>query len=318
MRELLVRQVFPVLGVVEAGEDAAWVGDGLLMTTDSFVVKPLFFPGGDIGKLAVYGTVNDLAMRGARPLALTVGLIVEEGLGLEVLEEVLASLAEAAEECEVPIIGGDTKVVEAGRGDGLYINTAGLGQAVAPHEDLPSLARAQPGDAVLVSGPMGEHGVAVLAAREQLGFAAEVMSDCAPLHEMALVLVGELGTDVHCLHDPTRGGLAAALNEIAQTSAVGLRVYEAALPRQEAVEVACELLGFDSLQVANEGKLVAVVAKRSAEDALALMRADARGSQSALVGEVMLEVAGRAEVLTGLGTRRVLEMPSGELLPRIC
>jgi len=318
MAELLAARVLPVLGVAEAGEDAAGVGRGLLMTTDSFVVKPLVFPGSDIGRMAVYGTVNDLAMRGGWPRAMTVGLIVEEGLSLDVLDQVVASLAAAAQECGVKIVGGDTKVLEAGRGDGLYINTTGLAEVLLAERDLPSLGRARPGDAVLINGPVGEHGIAVLAAREQLGFAAEVRSDCAPLHEMARALIEELGTGVHCLHDPTRGGLAAALNEIALASGVGMRLEEGAIPRRAAVEAACELLGLDALQVANEGKMVAVVEEGMAERALKVLRADERGREGAVIGEVTEGVAGRVELVTELGTTRIVDMPSGELLPRIC
>lgn len=317
MAEMLSSMVLPVLGVRQVGEDAA-LAAGVLLTTDSFVVKPLVFPGGDIGKLSVYGTVNDLAMRGGRPLAMTVGLIVEEGLPLAQLEMIVGSIAQAAARCGVEVVGGDTKVVEAGRSDGLYINTTGLGEPLAAPEMLPGVGRARPGDAVLLNGPVGEHGIAVLAARESLDFAAAVVSDCAPLHELSAALVEELGPSLHCLHDPTRGGLAAALNELAVASGVGLVADEAAIPRSAAVEAACELLGFESLQVANEGKLVAVVEGRMADVALAIMRSHDVGRRAAVIGEVVERPAGRVLLKTRLGTTRVLDMPSGELLPRIC
>jgi hydrogenase expression/formation protein HypE len=318
MAELLARSVFPVFQIAEPGEDAAFATEGLLMTTDSFVVKPLIFPGSDIGRLSVYGTVNDLAMRGGRPLAMTVGLIVEEGLSLEVFEQIVSSLADAARECGVRVVGGDMKVLEAGRGDGLYINTTGIGEALGPVEDLPSLAGARPGDMVLINGPVGEHGIAVLAAREHLGFAADVRSDCAPLHEMVAELIRAIGPDLHCLHDPTRGGLAAGLNEIACCSGVQICIDESALPRNESVEAACELLGFDPLHVANEGKIVVVVAGDSASKALEIMKEDKQGHASAVIGEVKAGASPRVELLTEIGTRRIVDMPSGELLPRIC
>lgn len=317
MAQLLGRLVLPTLRVREPGEDAA-LAAGMLLTTDSFVVKPLVFPGGDIGELAVYGTVNDLAMRGGWPVAMTVGLIVEEGLPIAELEAIIDSIAQAAERCGVEIAGGDTKVVEAGRCDGLYVNTTGLGRPLAPLDVLPGLGRARPGDVVLINGPVGEHGIAVLAARENLEFAADVVSDCRPLHELCAALVKELGPALHCLHDPTRGGLAAALNELAAASEVALVAEEAAIPRTAAVEAACELLGFDSLQVANEGKVVAVVDKGAADAAVEVMRGHEYGRRAAIIGEVVEGPAGRVVLRTRLGTTRVLDMPSGELLPRIC
>lgn len=318
MAELLAEHVTGPLAVAEPGEDAALAGDDVLFTTDSFVVKPLFFPGGDIGELAIYGTVNDLAMRGGRPVAVTVGFIVEEGLPLETLGRVVSSMAGAAARCGVRIVGGDFKVVEAGRGDGLYVNTAGIARPLASPDRLPAVGRAKPGDAVLINGPVGEHGVAVLAARERLGFAAQVVSDCAPLHELAAALLEGLGPALHCLHDPTRGGLAAALNEVAQASGVQITVDEAALPFNEAVLAACELLGFDPLQVANEGKMVAVVDGEAAEAALEIMRANPHGADSAVIGEVRMSETPQVCLTTQLGTKRIVDMPSGELLPRIC
>ncbi len=316
MHQLLEEVVLPKLCVAEMGEDAARVG-GVVFTIDSFVVRPLRFPGGDIGKLAVYGTVNDLAMRGARPVAVEVAMVVEEGFDLDELGDIVQSVGEAARRCGVEVAGGDFKVVEAGRGDGLFITCAGIGHAVC--DPLPSIARAQPGDAVLINGPIGQHGVAVLAAREGQGIiGAEVASDCAPLHEMCCALLGELGEAVHCLHDPTRGGLAAALNEIAAASGVQVVVREADIPRDGAVEAACEVLGLDSLEVANEGKVVAVVERDAAERAVQIMRQFAEGKEAAAIGEVVEGEAGLVVMQTEIGTRRVIDMPSGELLPRIC
>lgn len=315
--DLLENMIWPTLGVNERGEDAAVAGP-VLVSTDSYVVRPLVFPGGDIGKLAVCGTVNDLAMRGGRPLALTVALVVEEGIETELLAQILHSLRETADECGVSIVGGDTKVVEAGRGDGIFINTAGVALPLSDVASLPSLKKAVPGDVVLLNGPIGEHGIAVIAAREQLDFAADVKSDCAPLHQLAAALIGELGPDVHCLHDPTRGGLAAALNEIAAASDCSIVVEEASVPVTGSVAAACEILGFDVLEVANEGKMVAVVDAKAADRALDIMRDFAVGRRATAIGEITDAGPVRVTMRTELGTVRVVAMPSGELLPRIC
>ncbi len=315
--ELLERVIWPTLGVDERGEDAALAGP-VLMSTDSYVVRPLFFPGGDIGKLAVFGTVNDLAMRGGRPLALTVSLIVEEGIESDILVRVVNSIGAAAAHCGVRIVGGDTKVVEAGRGDGVYVNTAGIATPLTDPGVLPSLRKARAGDLVLINGPIGEHGIAVMAAREQLDFAADVESDCAPLHEMAQALLADLGASIRCFHDPTRGGLAAALNEIARASDCSIVIDETAVPVSGSVAAACEILGFDVLEVANEGKMVVVVEPSAADRALEIMRDFEVGRRAAAIGEITDAGPLRVTMRTELGTVRVVPMPSGELLPRIC
>ncbi|MHB1414885.1 MAG: hydrogenase expression/formation protein HypE [Chloroflexota bacterium] len=286
----------------------------LAFTTDSYVVKPLFFQGGDIGRLAVCGTVNDLAMMGALPRAISAGFIVEEGLSLGDLERVVSSMREAADEAGVEVVTGDTKVVERGGVDGLFVNTAGIGHialgvAVSGHN-------ARPGDKVVVSGTIGDHGIAVVSAREGLAFTTDVVSDVAPLNHLveAMLEVGQ----VHVLRDPTRGGLATTLNEIAAQSGVGMALIESALPVRNGVRAACEMLGFDPLYVANEGKLVAVVASEVAEQIVDRMRATRYGEQAAVIGEVTSGPAGRVLMRTTIGGTRVVDMLAGELLPRIC
>ncbi|KUO17696.1 hydrogenase expression/formation protein HypE [Streptomyces dysideae] len=317
--ELLDQLVLPALAATTGPlEDAALLPGhpDLVISTDSFVVSPLFFPGGDIGSLAVHGTVNDLAMRGAWPLALSVSLIVEEGLPLAELRAVMASLGKAAQEAGVPVVTGDTKVVGRGAADRLFINTTGIGQR---HERLtPSAALARPGDAVLLSGPVGLHGTTVLSTREGLGFESDIASDSRPLHRLVRALV-PLGGDIHVLRDPTRGGLAAALNEIARDSSVAVEIEESAVPVPEAVASACDLLGLDPLVVANEGCLVAFVAAGAAEDALAAMRSVTEGAGAVRIGEVLPDgPRGRVTLRTLVGARRILDMPLGEQLPRIC
>lgn len=290
----------------------------LAFTTDSYVVDPLFFPGGDIGCLAVYGTVNDLAMAGARPVCISVALILEEGLAIAELRRVLESLRAAAERCRVTIVTGDTKVVPRGKADRVFINTAGIG--VLDH-DLQITGRgARPGDRVLINGPCGEHGMAVLTAREGLELTTPIRSDAAPLHELVADLVAELGTAVHVLRDPTRGGVATTLKEIARQSALSIVIDEAALPVTPAVAGACAILGLDPLYVANEGKLLACVAAEAAEAALAIMHrhAPADGPRPALIGEVVAEGDGRVRLRTAVGGLRSIEMLAGEQLPRIC
>jgi hydrogenase expression/formation protein HypE len=285
------------------------------ISTDSYTVRPLIFPGGDIGSLAVHGTVNDVAMSGARPLWLTAGFILEEGLAMETLERVVRSMAAAASEAGVEVVAGDTKVVEQGHGDGMYINTAGVGIVPAGLEIGPGQAR--PGDVVLLSGTIGDHGIAVLSKREGLAFETDLVSDSAALNG----LVGSLlaaAPHTHCLRDPTRGGLAAALNELAGTSKVGIEIEEAAVPVRPAVAAACEMLGFDPLTVANEGKLIAFVPPAEAESALEALRSHPLGEDAARIGVVTEEHAGMVLVSTGIGGRRVVDMPLGELLPRIC
>ncbi|MGH4032073.1 hydrogenase expression/formation protein HypE [Actinomycetota bacterium Odt1-20B] len=317
--ELLDTLVLPALGGGGGAlEDAALLPgqSDLVVSTDSFVVSPLFFPGGDIGCLAVHGTVNDLAMRGARPLALSVSLIVEEGLPLAELDAVLTSLGKAARAAEVPVVTGDTKVVGRGAADKLFINTTGIGRR---HDTLrPSAALARPGDTVLLSGPIGLHGTTVLSTRERLGFESDIASDSRPLHRLVRSLA-PLGPDVHTLRDPTRGGLAAALNEIAQASAVAVEIDEGSVPVPPPVAAACDLLGLDPLTVANEGCLVAFVAPAAAEAALAALRARPEGSAAVRIGEVLPHgEPGRVALRTLVGSRRVVEMPLGEQLPRIC
>ncbi|MFG3259834.1 hydrogenase expression/formation protein HypE [Streptomyces sp. NPDC048172] len=303
-------------------EDAALLPDTpeLVLSTDGFVVSPLFYPGGDIGSLAVHGTVNDLAMRGAVPLALAVALIAEEGLETSVLRAVLESLGKAAEAARVPVITGDTKVVGRGAADQVFLTTTGVGRRLPGL--CPTSAGARPGDAVLLSGPLGLHGTAVLSTREGLGFEADIASDSRPLHTLVRRLA-ELGPDVHALRDPTRGGLAAALNEIARDSRVTVEVAEDVLPVPGPVAAACELLGLDPLHVANEGCLVAFVAPGSAERALTALRSRPEGADAVRIGEVTAATPdpapeGAVTLRTAIGATRVLDMPLGELLPRIC
>jgi hydrogenase expression/formation protein HypE len=285
------------------------------VSTDSFVVGPLFFPGGDIGSLAVHGTVNDVAMSGARPLWLTAGFILEEGLEMDVLERIVRSMAGAAREAGVQVVAGDTKVVERGHGDGVYINTTGVGVVMEGVEVGPS--KAQPSDVVLLSGTVGDHGIAVLSQREGLEFETELVSDSAPLNWLVEALL-KAAPHTHCLRDPTRGGLAAALNELAETSQVGIEIEEAAVPVRPAVAAACEMLGFDPLTVANEGKLIAFVPPDEAETALAALRTHPLGQEAVRIGAITEEHPGMVLASTGIGGRRVVDMPLGELLPRIC
>lgn len=286
----------------------------LAFTTDSYVVRPIFFPGGDIGKLAVCGTVNDLSMVGARPLYLSIGFILEEGLSLGDLRRIVRSAAQAAREAGVVIVAGDTKVVDRGAADGVFINTAGVG--VIPEGVALSPQNIRPGDAVLVSGTVGDHGIAVMAQREGLGLSTPLMSDCAPLNGLAEAVVACGG--VRVMRDPTRGGLATTLVELAQAGGVGLEIQESAVPVNDAVRGACELLGLDPLYVANEGKLVAIVAADCADAALAAMQAHPLGRDARVIGYATQAQAGRVVLKTILGVSRVVEMLTGEQLPRIC
>jgi hydrogenase expression/formation protein HypE len=290
-------------------------GGRLAFTTDSYVVTPLFFPGGDIGELAVNGTVNDLAMSGARPLWLAAGFILEEGLPLDDLRRVVLSMREAARRAGVQVVTGDTKVVGKGSGDQVFINTSGIG--VVPEGVAISAERARPGDAVLLSGTVGDHGMAIMAQRESLGLAGSIASDTAALHELvAAMLIAS--TEVHALRDPTRGGVAATLHEIAGRARVGIEIEEVLVPVREDVRGACEILGFDPLYVANEGKLVAFVAEAAASAVLASMRAHPLGKEAERIGTVTDRHPGTVVVRTSIGGSRVLEKPYGELLPRIC
>jgi hydrogenase expression/formation protein HypE len=285
-------------------------GERLAFTTDSFVVKPVFFPGGDIGSLAVHGTVNDLAMCGAEPLFLSAGLVLEEGFPMSDLERVVAGMAGACRGAGVALVTGDTKVVDRGKGDGIYVNTSGLGVHVGP-------TRAVAGDAVLVSGPVGDHGIAVMAAREGIDFETSLVSDSAPVIAPVRALLDAVpGT--HVLRDPTRGGLATALAEIAVSSKVGIQLEEAKIPVRDEVGGACELLGFDPLYVACEGRFLAVVPGEEADAALAAVRSQAGGEDVRLIGRVVAEEPGRVILKTRIGSHRLLERLSGEQLPRIC
>jgi hydrogenase expression/formation protein HypE len=299
--------------------DAAVVrvpGDEIAVSTDSFVVSPLEFPGGNIGHLAVHGTVNDLAMMGARPLYLSAGFILEEGLPFEVLDRVLEAMADAARDAGVTVVTGDTKVVERGKADGMFINTSGIGRL--DPDFRPGPTRARDGDAVLVSGPIGSHGVAIMAAREDLGFEVEVTSDTACLSPLVEALRSECGPAVRCLRDPTRGGVASALNEIADASGVGVQLEEGDLPVPGPVRAACEMLGLDPLYVANEGILVAIVASEAVEAALSALRSHEVGRSAVRVGTVTGDRPGLVSLRTGLGSSRVVDMLPGDQLPRIC
>jgi hydrogenase expression/formation protein HypE len=304
---------------LRAGDDAARLESGfhedLALSTDCHVVFPLFFPGGDIGKLAVCGTVNDVAMLGATPLYLTAGFILEEGLSIEILQCVVASMKAAAEEAGVQIVAGDTKVVQKGKADGLYITTAGVG-VIVPNLRIGG-AEARAGDAIILSGSIGDHGIAVLDARGELGFHSTVQSDVAPLNHLIAAMLNA-SNQVHVMRDPTRGGLATTLNEIATQSNVGILLNEEKIPVRPGVAAACEMLGFDPLYVANEGKLVAIVAREDAQSVLDAMRTTRYGEEAVIIGEVVEQPRGRVLLKTGFGSTRIVDMLAGEMLPRIC
>ncbi|MBN9389294.1 MAG: hydrogenase expression/formation protein HypE [Chloroflexi bacterium] len=288
----------------------------LAFTTDSYVVSPLFFPGGSIGELAINGTVNDLAMAGARPLYLSAGFVLEEGLAIEELQRIVDAMAKAAARAGVTIVTGDTKVVQRGKADRVFINTAGVG--ISPVTWPMGQAQARPGDKVLLSGPVGDHGIAILLAREALDIETTIESDTAPLHELVANLLEAAGPGLHCLKDPTRGGVATTLNEIALTSEISIALDETAIPVRPEVRGACEILGLDPLTIANEGKLLAIVAPEKAEAALSAMRSHPLGREAALIGEVRAEPAGMVFLKTDIGGTRVLDMLVGDPLPRIC
>jgi hydrogenase expression/formation protein HypE len=318
--ELVEHLFVPALGSPELRSlaDSAVVSLGaarLAFSTDSYVVRPLFFPGGSIGDLAVNGTVNDLAMSGAQASYLSCGFILEEGTDIAVVGRVAQALGRAAHRAGVAVVTGDTKVVDSGHGDGVYVNTAGIGLVTHGVDIRPQ--RARPGDVVLVSGAIGVHGVAIMSVREGLEFGTEVRSDCAPLNGLVAAMLAA-STDVHVLRDPTRGGLAATLNEIAAASGVGVEVDERAVPVPEAVANACGFLGLDPWYVANEGKLVAFVARESADAVLAAMHAHPFGAEAAVVGECVEAHPGMVVARTALGATRVVALPFGEQLPRIC
>jgi hydrogenase expression/formation protein HypE len=305
--------------VLAAGNDAGLVTPqavkSLAVSTDAHVVSPLFFPGGDIGKLAVCGTVNDVAMLGAKPEYLTAGFILEEGLAVETLQKVVASMAEAAKEAGIDIVAGDTKVVERGKADGLYITTAGIG-SILPDTQIGG-QYAKPGDKVIVSGTLGDHGIAVLSARGELGFEANLESDVAPLNQMITEIVAA-SKKIHVLRDPTRGGLATSLNEITKQSQAGITIDESTIPVKPVVQSACEMLGFDPLYIANEGKLIVIVAAEDADLVLETIQKNRYGGDARIIGEVTAEPAGRVLMKTVIGTHRVVDTLAGEMLPRIC
>ncbi len=299
----------------------------LAFTTDSYVVSPIFFPGGDIGKLAVCGTINDLAMSGAKPLYLSAGFILEEGLAFEDLELVVASMAETARTAGVSIVTGDTKVVGYGKADKLFINTAGLG--VVPSDVDIGSDKARPGDVIIVSGPIGDHGMTIMSQREGLRFRSALESDCAPLHGLVAAILGAVSSPgaggsspspaaIRCLRDPTRGGLATALCEVADKSKHGIEIEDRAIPVRDEVRAACELLGLDPLYVANEGKLVAFVEPGAVDTVLTAMRGHQYGRDATVIGHVTDEHRGRVVLRTALGARRIVDMLVGEQLPRIC
>ena len=322
LTQMLIEKMFastfdnPALAELHDGAVLDVGGVRLAVTTDSFVVTPRFFPGGDIGSLAVHGTVNDLAMCGARPLALTAGFVLEEGLAMDELWRIVQSMQRAAAAAGVALVTGDTKVVDRGKGDGVFINTTGLGSVAGGIEIAPKRARA--GDLVLVNGSIAQHGIAIMSVREGLEFETTLESDSAPLHDLVAAVLAAAGSDVHVLRDPTRGGVSSALNEIAQAARVGIRLDEKSIPVAEEVRGACEILGLDPLYVANEGKVLALVARDRADAVLTTMRAHPLGSAAAIIGEVVAEHPGRVFMRSRIGGMRVVDMLSGEQLPRIC
>ncbi|PKM42858.1 MAG: hydrogenase expression/formation protein HypE [Firmicutes bacterium HGW-Firmicutes-8] len=305
----------PILNRLDDRAEVEVAGVKLAYTTDSFVVNPLFFEGGDIGKLAVCGTVNDLAMGGAEPLFLSVGFIIEEGFSLDMLRDIVTSMKKTADEAGVKIVCGDTKVVEKGSADQIFINTSGIGavpEGVCISGDL-----AKPGDKVIINGFIGDHGIAVMAKRQGLSFKDRIASDCAPLNGLVKKMM-EVSKDIHVLRDPTRGGVATTLNEIAAQSSVGIVLNESALPVREEVQAACEILGFDPLYVANEGKLLALVPAEIADRVVDAMKHHPYGREAAIIGEITADHPGKVVLATGIGGRRIVDMLVGEQLPRIC
>ena len=321
MRELIEGRFLPALtgGYASLGmEDSAvmdFPGGRIALTTDSYVVNPIFFPGGNIGDLAVNGTVNDLAMSGAVPLYLTTGFIVEEGMPIDQLEEIIRSMKAAADKAGVSIVAGDTKVVDRGKADRLFINTAGVG--VVPEGVNISAGGIRPGDCLILSGTLGDHGMAVMSKRAGLGFGSDLVTDSAPLNRLVQEMLA-VCPEMHALRDPTRGGLASTLNEFADASKVGILINEAALPVRDSVKGACELLGLDPLYVANEGKLVAAVPRDKADAVLSAMKANEYGKGACIIGEAVADPPGKVLIKTLIGGTRILDMLAGELLPRIC
>ena len=322
LTQMLIERLFlpafanPALEALHDGAILEVNGVRLAFSTDSFTISPLFFPGGDIGSLAVHGTVNDLAMCGARPVGLSAGFILEEGLPMDDLWRAVQSMQAAAQAVDVPIVTGDTKVVERGSGDGMFINTTGLG--LIPEGVRISATRARPGDVVLINGSIADHGIAVMSVREGLEFETALTSDSAPLVDVVFSILDQVGEQVHVLRDPTRGGVASALNEIAAQAGVGIRLEETRIPVGEAVRGACEILGLDPLYVANEGKFLTIVGPEAAEAVLATMRDHPLGQQAAVIGEVVADHPGKLLLRSRIGGLRVVDMLSGEQLPRIC
>jgi hydrogenase expression/formation protein HypE len=320
MHQLLERVFLPAFDnpLLATRHDGAVLnvsGVRLAFTTDSYVVHPLFFPGGDIGTLAVYGTVNDLAMCGARPVFLSAGFVLEEGFPLETLRRVVQSMRQAAEIAGVQLVSGDTKVVDRGKGDGVFINTSGIGVIEHPLTIGPRSVR--PDDAILLNGDLGRHGIAIIMVREGLELEGDIQSDCASLAGLVMELIAR-GIEIHCLRDLTRGGLASALVEIAETARLQTQIDENAVPVREDVQGACEILGFDPLYVANEGRFVALVPAAQAEQALMVMRAHPLGSEACVIGAVQPNDSGLVLLRSKIGAIRILDMLSGEQLPRIC
>ena len=291
-------------------------GTRLAFSTDSFVVDPIFFPGGNIGELAVHGTVNDIAMSGAKPLYLSCGCIIEEGFPLEDLRKIVLSMKAAADHAGVKIVTGDTKVVNKGKGDKIFINTSGVG--IIEHDYKIGADNLQDGDMIILSGTLADHGVCILSQREGLKLQSEIKSDCASLNHLVETIIKAGGSAVHAMRDPTRGGVAATLNEFAESSKVGIRLKEEFIPVKDDVRGACEILGLDPLYVANEGKLVAIVAKEKAKDVLAAMRSHPLGCDAAIIGDIVSDQPGMVRMITRLGAWRIVDMPVGEQLPRIC
>jgi len=287
----------------------------IAFTTDSFVVHPLFFPGGDIGTLAVNGTVNDLAMSGAKPLYLSLGFIIEEGLSMEFLWKIVGSIRKAADEAGVTIVTGDTKVVDRGKGDGIYINSSGIG--VVEHDLNIAPAKIKAGDAILINGDIGRHGIAIMAKRENLDFETSIESDCAPLNDIVARLI-KGGIEIHCMRDLTRGGLSSALNEIAQDALKSIQIDERAVPVLEQVASACAIMGFDPLYVANEGRFIVFIPQKQVTKALKIMKNHPQGEDACQIGEVLTEKRPIVSLKSFIGTDRILDMISGEQLPRIC
>ncbi|MCD6508609.1 hydrogenase expression/formation protein HypE [Candidatus Poribacteria bacterium] len=306
----------PILQRLEDSAIFSFNGIRLAFTTDSYVVKPIFFPGGDIGKLAVCGTINDLAVSGAVPRYISCGLILEEGFSIGDLEGILDSMAKVAAEAGVEVVTGDTKVVERGKADGIFINTSGVG--FIPEGIRLGMEEIRAGDLILINGPIGDHGIAVLSMREGMQFETEIISDCAPLNGLITRLISEVGDVIRFMRDPTRGGLATTLKEIAEGTGLGVEADETAIPINEAVRAACEILGLDPMFVANEGKVVLVIEPESAPKALQIMREHPLGAGSAIIGEITADHPGQVHLKTEIGSKRMIDMLVGEQLPRIC